>query len=89
MVVCVAAEAAERDEIVRTKVSRLLEDAEAFIAQRIAESVPDDPLIDVDDPQKLARMIVAVGQGLAARARVGATEDELLDLANDFLERLF
>jgi hypothetical protein len=33
-------------------------------------------------------MIVAVGQGLAARARAGAPKDELLDLANDFVERL-
>ena len=89
MVVCVATEAAERDGIVRTKVSGLLESAEAFIAQRIAESAPDDPSVDIDDPQKLARMIVAVGQGLAARARSGASKGDLTDLANDFVEQLF
>jgi AcrR family transcriptional regulator len=89
MVVCVATEAAERDEIVRAKVSNLLEYAETFIAQRIADSVSDNPPLKVDDPKKIARMIVAIGQGLAARARAGASKDDLLDLAKDFEERLF
>jgi len=52
------------------------------------EAAPGDPSVHVENPRKLARMIVAVGQGLAARARAGAPKDELLDLANDFVERL-
>lgn len=87
-VVCVAGETSVRDEMVRSKVSELLEDAETFIAQRITEAAPGDPSVHIEDPRKLARMIVAVGQGLAARARAGAPKDELLDLANDFVERL-
>ena len=88
-VVCVAAEAADRDEVVRSKVSNLLENAEDFIAQRITEAAPGDPSVEIENPRKLARLIVAVGQALAARARAGAPKDELLDLANDFVERLF
>jgi hypothetical protein len=51
--------------------------------------VHDNPPLEVEDPKRLARMIVAVGQGLAARARSGASKDELLDLAKGFEERLF
>jgi len=89
MVVSVAAEVSERDDMVRSKVSKLLEDAEELIANRIAEAARADASVPIDDPQKLARMVVAIGQSLAARARAGATRDELHDLANDFLDRLF
>lgn len=88
MVVSVAGEASERDELVRSKVINLLEEAEAFIAHRITEVARTDQSIQVEDPQKLARMIAAVGQGLAMRARGGASKEALQELANDFLDRL-
>jgi AcrR family transcriptional regulator len=88
LVVSVATEVCDRDEIVRSKISGLLEEAEVFIAHRIAEATRDDASVHVEDPQKLARMIVAVGQSLAARARAGASKDDLHDLANDFVNRL-
>ena len=89
LVVSVATEASERDEIVRSKVSGLLEWAEELIAHRIAEFARDDGSSRVNDPKKLARMVAAIAQGLASRARAGAAKDELLDLADDFLDLLF
>lgn len=89
LVVSVATEASERDEIVRSKVSGLLEWAEELLAHRIAELARDDGASRVKDPQKLARMVAAIAQGLASRARAGAARDELLDLADDFLDLLF
>jgi hypothetical protein len=65
-----------------------LEEAEEIIASRITEPRADTS-VRIEDPQKLARMVVAIGQSLATRGRPGASKDELLDLANDFLERLF
>ena len=89
LVVSVAVETSERDEIVRSKISSMLAEAEVLIADRIAVAKRSDPSVDIQNPQKLARMIVAVGQALASRARAGASRDELCDLADDFLERLF
>jgi AcrR family transcriptional regulator len=89
LVVSVATEACERDEMVRSKVTGLLDEAEEFIAHRIAQAARDDTSVRFEDPKKLARMIVAIGQGIAARARAGATRDELHELADDFLDRLF
>ena len=89
LVVSVAAETSERDELVRSKVSGLLKEAEDFIAQCISKAVRDDPSIQVKDPKKLARMIVAVGAALASRARAGESESELRALANDFVDCLF
>jgi AcrR family transcriptional regulator len=88
MVVCVAAEVSERDGMVRSKVSKLLEEAEELIANRIADAARADTSIQIENPQKLARMVVAIGQSLATRARAGASKDQLLDLVNDFLDRL-
>lgn len=89
MVVSVATEASERDEVVRAKVSGLLNEAEALIAQRIAEAASKDKSAHSDDPKKIARMVVAIGQSVATRARAGASKGELHALVNDFLERLF
>jgi hypothetical protein len=66
-----------------------LEEAEEIIASRITEAARADTSVRIEDPQKLARMVVAIGQSLANSGRPGASKDELLDLANDFLERLF
>ena len=89
LVVSVAGEASERDEVVRSKVISLLGEAEEFIAQRILEAAQDDPSVQIEDPRRLARMIVAVGQSIASRARAGESKDELRDLANDFVDLLF
>ena len=89
LVVSVAGEASERDEAVRSKVIGLLGEAEAFIAQRILEVARDDPSTSIDDPKKLARMVVAFGQGIASRARTGGSKSELKVLANDFVDLLF
>ena len=89
LVVCVATEVSERDEIVRSKVSGLLEWAEELIANRIAEISPGEALVRVKDPKKLSRIVAVIAQGLASRARAGAAKDELLELVDDFLDVLF
>lgn len=89
MIVSVATEVSERDKIVCSKVSGLLEDAEELIANRISEATQHGISVQVDDPRKLARMVVAIGQSLATRARTGATKEDLHELAEDFMDRLF
>ena len=89
LVVSVAGEASERDEVVRSKVISLLGNAEEFIAHRISDVARDDPSIQIEDPRRLARMIVAVGQSLASKARAGGTKDQLHQLADDFVNLLF
>jgi len=89
LVVCVATEASERDEIVRQKVTKLAGDAEVFIAKRAAAPTNGSSEPRIDDPKKFARLAVAAGQSLATRARGGASAAELHELADDFVSRLF
>jgi AcrR family transcriptional regulator len=88
LVVSVASETCDRDKNVREKVISLITDAEDFIAHRLAEVSKGTALSAVGDHQKLARMVAAVGQSLATRARSGASAEELRDLADDFVDLL-
>lgn len=89
LVVSVATEASERDDLVREKVSHLASKAEDFIAQRVELARASDPNLRVIDPRRFARLAVAAGQSLATRARGGASAAELHELADDFVTRLF
>lgn len=88
LVVSVASETCERDKEVREKVLSLLTEAEGFIAHRLAEVGKGSAPGATGDPRKLARMVSAVGQSLATRARSGTSAKELCDLADDFLDLL-
>ena len=88
LIASVATELAARDEEIRQKVSNLLRTAEDFIETRLTAcgfgQGTDDP-----SPRVAAEMIVAVGQSLASRARLGATAQELNTVADGFVRQIF
>jgi len=88
LLVSVASEMAVRDEDVRKKLAhgysaRVKAISERVVADQEAGRLPQHP-----SAERLARMIVSVTHGLVARARMGATRDELSGLAADFLDTL-
>lgn len=85
----VATEQAAKDPEVRTKVARMMAETDSLIADRLRIAQNAGELSQKLDPQALARVIVAMMQCLATRARVGASRDELSALAKDFITVLF
>lgn len=80
----VATDMAGRDAEVRVKVADLFAATEGYLTQRFKD-LGDSHV----DEQSLAEAVVSFGQSLAARARVGATLDELNARAERFLVVLF
>jgi AcrR family transcriptional regulator len=84
LVVSVATEACERDQELRGKITELLTGSEEFIAERLSQMTTGAQVAKFEDPHRLARLVVSVGQSLATRARSGASVKELRNLADDF-----
>ena len=80
----VATDFAGRDDDMRDYVAGLVSASEAFLAQRFKE-LSDAPM----DEQTLAELVVSLGQSLAARARSGASIEDLMGLTDRFLNAIF
>ncbi|MEM7494085.1 MAG: TetR/AcrR family transcriptional regulator [Pseudomonadota bacterium] len=76
----VVTDMAGRDDEIRAHIAALFASTEAFLTQRFKE-LGDAPM----DEATLAELIVSFGQSLAARARVGATLDDLSARTDRFL----
>ena len=85
----VAIELANRDVKVRDKIADMMAKAEDHFAGRLQSAQEEGQLTRQTDPQALARMILLVTQGLASRARVGASRDEVSALVKNFVAVLF
>ena len=59
------------------------------IADQFLDAQDKGQLSQEADPLALARMVVSVTHSIAARARVGASREELSRLAEDFMTVLF
>lgn len=80
----VATDLAGRDEDIRVRAASLVASAEAFLTQRF-QQLGGSPI----DEATLAELVVSVGQSLAARARTGATTEELNAVSERFLAAIF
>lgn len=80
----VATEFAGRDEEMRAHVAGLVATAEAFLTQRFKD-LGGAPI----EERVLAELVVSIGQSLAARARLGASVEELNALTDSFLTAIF
>ncbi len=89
LIASVAVEDAEEDEQIREKLSIMFVDSDRVIADRFQVAQDKGQLPQGSDPQSLARMTVSITHSIAARARVGASREELSRLAGDFLAVLF
>ena len=88
LIACVATEISERDEAVREKISTLLGQAETLLDERLANEGYGQKECG-SDPSVTGAMIIAAGLGFAARARLGASRNELEKVANGFVESFF
>ncbi|HBN31970.1 MAG: TetR/AcrR family transcriptional regulator [Rhodobacterales bacterium] len=86
LIASVATELAARDGEIRSKVSNLLGAAEDFIETRLVAAGYGGTTLTA---KVMAEMIVAVGQSLASRARLGATPAQLTALAEGFTQQIF
>ena len=75
---------AGRDDEIRAHVASLVSSAEAFLTQRFKE-LGGAPM----EEKVLAELVVSVGQSLAARARMGASTEDLNALSERFLTAIF
>ena len=89
LIASVATELALRDEAVRAKVTDLLQQAELFIAARLTDASYGQGQSARPPPDVAAKMVVAVGQSLASRARLGASPAELGAVADGFVQQMF
>jgi AcrR family transcriptional regulator len=89
LIASVATEEAETDAQVRDKLSGMFAETDRVIADRVRAAQDKGQLSQESDAQALARMIVSITHGFAARARVGASREELSRLAKDFMTVLF
>ncbi|MBT6537072.1 MAG: TetR/AcrR family transcriptional regulator [Rhodospirillaceae bacterium] len=88
LLVSVASEMATRDNEVRNKLSKGYASRVAAISERVNAEQVAGRLARHPSAEKLAKMIVSVTHGLVARARMGASRNELLELADGFLDML-
>ena len=80
----VATDLAGRDEELRQRISGLTTQAEKFFAERFRQ-IGGSPM----DETVLAELVMSIGQSLAARARTGATADDLNALVDRFITSIF
>ncbi len=85
----VAIEDAEKDEQLREKLSVMFAESDRIVADRFRAAQDKGQLSQESDPQALARMTISITHSFAARARVGASREELSRLATDFMPVLF
>lgn len=88
LLVSVASEMAVRDEEVRNKLAQGYAKRVAAISERVVVEQRAGRLPKHPTAEKLAKMIVSVTHGLVARARMGASRKELMELSDDFLDML-
>ncbi len=81
----VAANDAENDELVRTLLSEMFAETDQVIAEFFLAAQAKGQLSKGSDPYAMARLTVSITHSFAIRARVGASRDELSQLARDFL----
>lgn len=89
LIVSVAVQYAEKDELVGKKLSGMFAEMDQVIADQFLAARDKGQLSPTADPQALARMVISVTHSIAARARVGASRKELSRLGRDFLAVLF
>lgn len=85
----VAAEDAESDEQVRALLSKMFAEGEQLITNRFQAAHDNGQLPNGADPQALARLTCSATHSFALRARIGASRDELSQLAEDFMNMMF
>jgi AcrR family transcriptional regulator len=84
----VAADAAENDAELRSKLSDMFKRTDKAIARRLDASQVTDDSSNRQSPE-LARMAHSVTHSIMTRARAGASRDELTQLAQSFMAVLF
>ena len=89
LIVNVAGEFTHNDKIVRTKLASGFEKKVGLVVARLETAQTDGQLDSNTDTEETARMILAVMQSIATRARVGASRKELNKLASSFMRLLF
>ena len=89
LIVSVAVQYAEKDKQVGKKLSGMFAEMDRLIADHFQVAQDKGQLSQKVDPQALARMVISVTHSIAARARVGASREELSRLAKDFMAVLF
>ena len=80
----VATEDAEIDDLVRDRLSVIFAETDRVVGDRFQFAQDEGQLSRDSNPQALARMVIAIMHYFAARARVGASREELSRLAKDF-----
>jgi AcrR family transcriptional regulator len=88
LIASVACEIAGRDADVRDRVAALLDQAEKFIDTRL-EAAGYGKDNDTGTATVTGAMVVAAGLGFAPRARLGATNNKLNEIADGFVQRFF
>jgi len=88
LLISVASEMAASDPEVRKKLSRGYAARVAVFAERIAEAQETGWLPNQPEAESQAKMIVSITHSLIARARMGASRNELSKLAGCFLDLL-
>ncbi len=88
LIMNVAGERAATDPEVRACMSDAYDARVKAVSERLRETRDNGQLPADTDPDSLARMITSVMHSLAARARAGASIEELSDLAQNFLNLL-
>jgi len=83
----VATEAAESDEELRDKLSKMFAKTDSAIAKRLRAN--QEGQTSETDPEVLARMAHSVTHSIMTRARAGATSEELASISDSFLDVLF
>ncbi len=89
LIASVAAEEAEEDAQVRRKLSAMFSETDSVITDRFIDAREHGQLSQNADPRALASMIISVTHSFAARARIGASPEDLSSMAKDFMAVLF
>jgi hypothetical protein len=87
-VACVAAAQAGRHEEIRLAIQRTLATVADIVAHRFEREIESGSLPATPSAQARGRLVVDTLQGLMLRARAGATQKELLDDGQSFVELL-
>jgi AcrR family transcriptional regulator len=88
LVACVAAAQAGQSEEIRLAIQRTLATVADIVAHRFEQEIKCGALPATTSAQARGRLVVDTLQGLLLRARAGASQKELLDDAQSFVELL-
>ena len=89
LIISVAVQEADKDGQVRKKLSGIFAETDRVIADHFQAAQEKGQLSQGSDPRVLARLTISITHSFAARARVGASREELSRQANDFMAVLF